>query len=302
MIWFIIAFMSILFLSFESLIDKLLVVNKEKSLDPLVASFFRNFAFFVIIAISGVLGVFGKMNFFATWIIFVLGAFWILNSLAYDFLLKNIEISRSSSITYIFPLLLLPLDILIFGEKFLPINVAGIFLLVLGSLTMSLSFSKGTLKNLFSWKVYLFLFIKFIILAFSLILFREYNILYGLNEVSFYFSVWIFVILTYLPIMFFKGKMRKIVKTASENKFLLKTFVSKSFDVGGSILSLIAITFTNMTKVEAVGSFFPLLVLIFAFIFQKLGFNLKENFSIKTTIQKIIGITLIIFGSIILIF
>ena len=301
MIWFVLAFMSVLFLSFESLIDKLLVVNKEKSLDPVVASFFRNFAFFAIIAVSGILGIFGQMDFFATWATFTLGAFWILNSLAYDFLLKNVEISRSSSITYIFPLLLLPLDILIFREKFLLINIIGISLLVLGSLTMSLSFSKGSFKNIFSWKVYLFLFIKFIILAFALILFREYNVSYGLNEISFYFSVWIFVILTYIPVMFFNGKIKKIIKTASENKFLLKTFVSKSFDVGGSILSLMALTYINMTKVEAVGSFFPLLVFAFAFILQKIGFNLKENFSTKITIQKIVGITLIIFGSIIMI-
>ncbi|MGV8162405.1 MAG: hypothetical protein ACP5N2_03695 [Candidatus Nanoarchaeia archaeon] len=301
MLWFFLAFLAVVFLSFETIIDKILVVGKEKTLDPVVASFFRNLAFFVAIALFGVLGIFGKMQFFVTLPIVILGALWIFSSLAYDFMLKNAEISRTSSISHIFPLLLLPLDVLFFGTKFTVLMIFAILVLVVGALLLSFSFSKKGIRSLFSKKLWLFLFIEFVLLAFSLILFKKYNIANGLNEVSFYFSVWLFVVITYLTVLVIRGGWRKVPRTATENGFLAKTFISKLFDAVGVILETRALIFASMTSVEVIGSLFPLVVFLLAFVFQQIGFNLKEEFSSRSVMSKLIGIALLIVGSLMMV-
>ncbi|MCH2189260.1 EamA family transporter [Candidatus Gracilibacteria bacterium] len=154
MTWYILVLISVVCEALESVIDKILVVAKETQIDAMIASFFRNLGFFIFVCIAGVIGIFGPMEFFVSPGIVLLGMIWIINSLIYDTLLKHAELSRFSGILFLFPLLLLILDIFLFGESFSLLQMCALGLLFYGAFQLSLDRSSGTHKSVFSLKIW----------------------------------------------------------------------------------------------------------------------------------------------------
>lgn len=293
MTWYLWAFWSMAVGSFEEVIDKAVILKRQKKIDPLVATFYRNFAFFGLTALVGILGVFGKLSFAFNIHFLILAVLWPLNSLGYDYFLRNVEVSRFSGVLHIFPLIFLFADKLFFQISFPPVQVVGVFALVVGATLFSFNAqakrSAFTLKGAF-WMamkvgVYAYLFVAFKMLGNSV------------NEVSFYFSIWLLVTAVYAVILLGTRKYKLLVKTASEGNFLPKTFLSKGFDLVSSIFYLEALSLASLTAVSAFMSFTPLVLLAVLFIasfFMKL--DLAEDFSRKTLILKVAATALLVIG------
>ncbi|MCH2189261.1 hypothetical protein MK079_05550 [Candidatus Gracilibacteria bacterium] len=139
--------------------------------------------------------------------------------------------------------------------------------------------------------------LKFLIYAIGFALFKWYHIHQGLNEISFYFSTWVFVMLTYICVICVVKKQTMIVSTAVQDGFLLKTLGAKFFDFLSGIFLLQAIALTTITSAKALQSILPLVILMMTFWIQRSGISLKEKFHL----HKYIGIGCIVVGSMLLI-
>lgn len=263
---------------FEEIIDKVVIIKKPTKIDPFVASFFRNFAFFVFTLIAGILMVFGKISFFFNINILILAILWPLNSLAYDYFLRNIELSRSQGVFYTFPFIFLFIENVFFHISYSYLQITGIILLVLGAIIFSFD---GSLKiPVFNLKSILWMFIKLATYAYFLIVYKMFE--NEVNEISFYFSTWIIVIAFYLIIIILTRKYKKLRQTAVSENFLKKTFLSKGCDFIASIFYLKALSLTTLTPLSALTSFSPIiLLLILLMISHFSNINVAEDFHVN---------------------
>ena len=284
------------FSTLENILDKAIVSKHETHLDSLVASFYRNFLFWIFAIIGGFIGIFGELHFFLTPLLVLTGIFWVFSSIIYDYFLKNIEVSRFAGLTYIFPLLLIFLDTLYFKESFSLWEIIGIFFLVLGATSLSLNFSENKIKQIFSKKVWLYFFISFFIGAIKYGLFKYYFNAGLINEISFYASVWLITCSTFILAIFALKKQHLLIPIAKYDNYLAKTSVSKFFDFLGSIFFLKAISTASLTSVHALSSVSPFMLLILVFILQKFGLNLDEDVSHHSLFIKIFAVILLCSG------
>lgn len=273
MVWYLWALLSTIFQGFESIIDKALVIEKEHSLDRLIASFYRNFAFWLFALIGAVSGLFGGMMVFFTLPLAIFALLHVGASLIYDHFLRSHEVSRFRSILYVFPFLLIFADNAIFSIEYGVIEFLGILFLLVGGFLVSYEN-----RGLFSAMDWLFFLADFLIGAFGYILFKWYNSAYGLNEVSFFANTWLLVTVFFAVFIIFTGKQTILVKTAREDGFLLKTLVSKCADFLHGFFFLRAISLSTVAKTYAVTAFFPLVLLIMVWLaVHMFGMDLKER-------------------------
>lgn len=295
MSWFFWAFLSLISSSLEEVIDKIIIIKEAKQLDPLISSFYRNVCFFFFVLFSGIIGIFGKVTFFWNVHIFILALCWPIHSLAYDYFLRNVELSRFQSVYYIFPFIYLFLDKMFFHTSYSLSGVTGLTLLVSGAFIFSLDSVHKISK--FTFKKLIWMIAAIIPYIYMLIIFK----LFGdqVNEVSFYFSIWSIVIIFYILLLFFSGNIKKLFKTATIQGFFKKTIFSKCFDFMSSIFYLRALLLTSLTNVSAITSFYPIVLLTILIVinfFTKI--DVGENFSPKIFVKKIIGAIIITIGAI----
>lgn len=293
MTWYIWAFLSMVAGSMEIIIDKVIVIKKPEKIDVFVATFYRNLGFFVVTAILGLIGIFGKLSFVFNLPFLILAILWPLNSFGYDYLLRKVEVSRFNGIFFTFPLIFIFIDDVFFHTSYQGIQILGAFLLVIGAILFSLKTTSEkspiTLKGLF-WIV-----IRIIPNVYLLVVYKMYST--SVNEVSFYFSVWLLLIAFYLLFIIFTSRYKKLKETAQADNFLVKTIVAKSFDSLCSIFYLEALAIASLTAVSAFTSFSPLVMLTMLLsisLFTKI--NTTEDFSKKTLILKIFATVILIAG------
>lgn len=300
MVWYVWVLLGVFFSSLERIIDKKLVINKERKLDGLLAAFYRNLAFYVFIIVLGLIGPFGEIKLFFVTLIIVWAFFHVFASIIYDYFLKTAEIVRYSSITFILPILLIFFDKYFFNIEYLVLEIIGVFVLVFGGYIVSLDVKKR--KSVFSSKQWALLFFSFLIGAAQYVIFKHYNRVLGINEVSFFVSTWVFVILFFVIGAFLTKKHKILIKTATKNNFFGKTLVSKFFDALAGLFFLKAIAESTVSKVYALESVLPLMTLLLVlFIVKIIGIDMKESFDRKDLLSKLLGVMLLSIGTYLLI-
>ena len=295
MTWYLWVFLSMIAGSFETVIDKVIVIKKPEKIDVLIATFYRNFGFFVLMTLVGFLGFFGELGFVFNIPFLILAIIWPLNSFAYDYFLRNIEVSRFNGIFYVFPLIFLFVDTVFFHGRYSTVQVVGILFLVLGAVLFSIEAT--TKKFIFSLKTLFWIFIRMIPQIYLLVVYKYYS--NSVNDVSFFFSVWAMLTVIYVVAIVVTKKYQKLKETALADQFLAKTFLAKGFDVLSSIFYLEAIGIASLTAVSAFNSFSPLIMLIVLLctsLFTRI--NIAEDFSRKTLVLKIIAAVTLITGGI----
>jgi len=279
--------------SLETIVDKVIITKEPEKIDILVGTFYRNFAFFILTIIIGLFGIFGKLSFVFNIHLLILAIICPLNSLAYDYFLRNVEVSRFNGIFYAFPIIFLFIEKIFLHKTFSVIQIIGTLLLVIGAILFSMEANKR--KFLLSWKALFWMLIRMIPIVYLFVTYKLYST--SINDVSFYFSIWAMLIIFYIFIILITKKYKKLKETAKSNNFLAKTFIAKGFDVFSSIFYLEALGIASLTAVSAIDSFSPLITLVLLIclsFFTKI--NISEDFSKKTLVLKIVATMTLIAG------
>jgi uncharacterized membrane protein len=293
MTWYFWALLSMISGAFEEVIDKVIIIKNPQKIDALVASFYRNFGFFFFTILAGILGIFGKMTFSFNIYLLILALVWPLHSLAYDYFLRNIELSRFQGILYAFPILFLFVDKIYFHINYSILQVIGVVLLVCGALIFS--FDSQQKKTVFSLKGIIGILIHATTYAYLLIAFKFTE--NSINEISFYFSAWLLVIIFYAILILITGKYKYLKETAITEGFLKRTFVSKGSDFLSSIFYLKALALATLTTVSAFSSFSPIILLIILLLLARFTkINSAENFSPQALYYKIAATGILALG------
>lgn len=130
----------------ENAVDKLAVL-RAYGLHSVVQTFYRVTVYVVIIAAVGMTGAVDDFAPLYDWRIPVLGFFGALVSLSYTYALAKIEVTSIATISYVSPVFFLLVDIFWVGANISPTQIAGISLLVLGGIGISLDGSSRKVKE-----------------------------------------------------------------------------------------------------------------------------------------------------------
>ena len=298
--WYVFVIMSLIFGSFEKIIDKKLIVNR-KNLDPLICSFIRNLCFYISILFIGFLGFFGKVEFFFSILIVIWSFFHVLASMTYDYLIKKNQIIKFEGINFLFFIFLIGVDKYFLNVDYSFLALFGALFLISGGVLISKNKSSQKNKKV-DYMNYLFFFYHFLIAVIQVYIFKYYNLNSGINEITFYTNTWVYVSLFFMLFILVKKKHILFFKISKENNFFLKIMFSKFFDSISGLFMLKAISLSSVSKVHLFGSISPIIFFLIVLIFTKiLKFNLEEDFSEKSFFRKLFGVILLGAGSFLII-
>jgi len=279
--------------SIEEVIDKAILVNRENDIDPLVATFYRNLAFFFFICLGGILEIFGSIKLAFSFHFILLALIWPFNSLAYDYFLRNVEVSRFNGFLYTLPVFFIFVDGFFFEAHYGILQIVGVFALVAGAVFFSIDFKNKKLvltRQGLGW-----LLLKMLAYIYLLIVFKMMGD--SVNEISFYFNAWLWVLFSYTLILLWTKKYQLLGETGRCRGFLLKTLLSKSCDFFSSIFYLQAQSLVSLTILSSFTSFSPvvtLTVVIAASLIFKI--NLKEQIAFRDVMYKAFATALLVIG------
>lgn len=298
--WQVYSLVGMFFSATEETIDKATMVG-SKTIDLLSAAWIRNtlsfgISLFAAITMSG--GAFPTIIISAP--IIFLGVLYGINALTYTILLKKVEITASSIMESFIPLAFLPIDLFIFGSHFLPRQIAGIFILVIGGIVffyrkkVNAALTKKQIGILLS----IFLF-DALLIGFESYLFKDYFTNLHLSEMDFLVNVWgaMFLFLTILVFLRYLYT-RKMPSIKMHRKYIWGSLASKTLDYGGSFFFLKALTVASTSQVTSMKVFYPAALLLVVLGTQKkLQVDLEEYLDRKSLIPKVLGIIIICCGA-----
>lgn len=295
--WQIFALGALILGEIEYVADKVIVVS-DKAIDSILASFYRNFVYFLLALLVGLTGIVGHIRIFLPWPVLVVAGLSVFSGIFYTYLLKKIEVTGSSAVTYAVPFLFLLVDVFVVKTHMSSLQILGIVLLILGGVGFVMDSQTRKLKPEYTkyiWGIFIF---DFIVTGAEFYTFRYYNAVQHLNEVSYMISIWLLVSIGLLALVFFQGKARQLYSTATHKHYLPKITLSKSFDVGSSLLWFHAISLTNISKVTSFDVFSPLILLVLVYITQNvLKFKVDERLDGPSLKQKALATAVLIVGA-----
>ncbi len=294
--WSLLAAGSLVLGAFGDTVDKIVVVS-DKAIDTLAATIWRNFVWGLWIGAFGLVGLFGTIEVSFSPLMVVIGILWTGNAIFYTYLLKRIEITSEAAISYAAPFLYLLIDVVILHLGLTTLQMLGILLLVTGGLMFVVVPGKFRFRKEFTplvWGIFLY--------NFALGVVEYYGFKYhfqgqGLNEPSFYFSLWIIMMIAFLPPLIIKKDHAALWRVAREKHYLWNVTISKGFDALASLLWLRAMILATISQVQALSALYPVILLGVVFVLQQeLGFKAEEEFSGKRLAFKLGGIALLAIG------
>lgn len=292
--WYVFTLLSTFAGSFERILDKRLLTGR-RSPDPLLASFYRNAAFFMIVSAFAFISR-GRISLLFNIPLIVWALLHVGTALAYDYFLRTTEIVRYNSLSFAFSLLILLFDKLIFGVSLAPHEIVG--LLVLGFGGCVISVDARSLRPALAAKQWVLLIIASVISGAEYFLFKYYSRTIQIDVPSFYVSVWLIVVLYLLIILLVKRRVPTIASLRQQKSFLAGTVLSKSIDAIAGLLSLYAVTLTTISNVYVLESLTPLSTFATAILLTKsFRWKLGESIDRHNLIYKACGVTLIAIGS-----
>lgn len=294
--WIFYALGSLFSESLETATDKIALV-KNKKIDSLAASFLRLLMVCGISGLVGILGILGPLKLLLLWPIILVGVMDAVASLAYTYLLKHIEATGTAIVSYFSPLLYLAVDTSLLKTHLLPLQIAGILLLVLGGIMFVFDPKKFRFKKEFTPIVWGLIAFNFIFGGVEYYSFKYYAGAHQLNEISFIFSFELVCIALLAAIVIGLGKYRAVWRGFTKTNYFGLVGISKSLDLACMYLWLHAITLASVSQVNATSSFYPLMLIAVVYLMQKL-FKLKaeEKFSRGHLAFKLVAVVLLCAG------
>jgi drug/metabolite transporter (DMT)-like permease len=295
-----IALLALFFEACDEAIDKIAIV-KHKGIDLFAATFWRNLINFGWIAIFVASGLFGGLTFLISWPVVLLGIIFMGDAFFYTYLLKKIEISSQAALSYATPALYLIIDAFLFKLHFSAFQVLAILLLVAGGMLFTVDTKKGGIRKEFTPRVWIILVYYFLSGAVEYYSFKYYFPAYHLNEVSYFFNTYLVMIVIFIVMIVLQNRWKAVRAAAHDHHYLAKVTLSKFFDAAQSCLWLYAIALATVSQVEAVGSFYPLLLVAVVFIIQNVfGYKAEEEFKGGRLYLKIVAVVVLCVGGLLL--
>lgn len=300
--WFFLSLVATFLWALVNLVDKYLVVNysgKERSSGSLVL-----FSSLVGVAACFFIGIFTHGIFAISLLdkalLISIGAFSICWIILYLFTLEIEDVSAAVPWMLTIPVFGYILSYFFLGETLMRMQLLGAGVIFFGAIILSVDFSK--IHILFKKRVALYMLLACLI--------------YAINGVIFKFiasadSFWIASFWEYLGlglggifIFLFIGNYRQdfISNIRTSGKFIFSVNIgSEITTIIGNLLTNYALLLAPVALVYMIGSFQPVMVLLLTFFSTKFWPKIiRENFSHKIIIPKIIAITFMLVGSVIL--
>jgi len=291
--WFLISIGGYSLLAIEAVITKILLTNRIKS--------WQLYSFFVgLLSLSSLLFVFSGLKWFG-WFLFAQSLLTgLIFFLALIFLYKSLEQSSASRVFVLYGAMItlgsFVLGHFLLGERFLAINVLGVFFLLIGGFFISYKIHE---KRLFS--TYKNVILSGLLMAVALIMMKD--LFDRQNFVTGYIFSRLGVFISAMGMLFFP-QVRRVVKKSfskenkkSSQKNAVLVLGSKIVAGIGSIMVNYSISLGSVALVSALVSVQYLLTFIFTVIlsifFQSL---IKEKATWQNISFKLIGTAFIIIG------
>lgn len=301
--WFFIALAAPFLWALVNISDKYLVANfssgKERSsgalvlFSSLIGLLVASIIFFFTPGISGI-SLLDKI------LLIFIGALSVIGVIFYLFALEMEEASAVVSWMLIIPVFGYLLGYGIMGEMLTKKQLLGMFIVLIGSAILSLDFNQ--IKIIFKRKIMTYMILSGIVYAINGVIFKF---------VTFDGSFWISSFWEYLGlgitgilILFFIKPYRQNFTSMMKKGGLFifsVNLVSEITTILGNLLTKYALLIAPVALVYLVSAFQPLAVLLLTFFSTKFFPKIvTENFSKKIIIPKLIAITIMILGSVIL--
>ena len=207
------------------------------------------------------------------------------------------DVSRALPIMKTSPIFVAVLAAIFLAERLSLINYAGIVLVVIGGLVMSIK----NVRN-FSWHAP----VKYAILTaivYSITLLIRKFILGNFDFISLFF--WVSVGQFLFSFLLFSKKTTRTNTLKFFNlrkKYLLTYLVSQIIAKIGSLFNIMALSLGSASLIATVGAIQPLFVLLFATLISIFAPHIiKEDLAKENFLLKLMGILLIIFGTLFII-
>lgn len=277
MMWQLYALMAIGSNCLENITDKRAM---RRPIDPDVASLIRVALYCVLVVpISAVIG--QPATWFCSPGIIASGLSGAFIAAAYTLVMKRVDVTALSVLSYTAPLIFLVIDNAI-GYSFTMTQVLGIIGLVIGGIGFALN---GRLK-LDAGSICL-LFLMLSLSGGQSYYLQHLHKTEGLSAISFYANVWgwagIFLAINVLA----RGKWSLLLSPDALAYAKLST-VAKSFDSLTSVFAGMALTMTTVAQFSSMEVFYPPMMLCFACIAQQvMGIDLGEQFDKHTMGRKV---------------
>lgn len=293
--WQLYALGALIFQAGEEIVDKIVVIS-DLAIDTLVATFYRNAAYFLIALVVGLSGILGPMTFLLSWPIVLVGLFFIGSALFYTYLLKHIELTGASALGYTRPIIFLLVDVWILKADFTGAQIIGVLLLIAGGLLFVVNPLTRRLKSEYTPYIWLIFLYETISYAAEFYIFMYYADK-GLNEISFVFSTNVVMMIGLALITLWKGTWTNIKALVGHHHYLLKMLLSKGCDFINVILLYNALKLATVSQVSAVEAFYPLILLAALYILQQdWKFKTGEKFDRVNLAQKSFGTIVLVVG------
>lgn len=295
--WQIFTIGALIFNAAEITADKIIMVANRK-FDTLVTSFYRNFVFFAISLAVGVSGLVGALHFRFEWSLLLVAALGLTRSIFYTILLKKVEMTGAAAIGYVTPFLFLMTDVLIIRAPISIVQNLGILLLICGGVLFVIDPLTRRLKPQYTKYIMAILLFDAITSGAQYYVFKHYAAGQDLNEISFMVSVWLWVAVGLLVMVIVSKKLHLLYQIATHNNYLRNITISKSFDVGNSLLWFHALSLATVSQVNSYTALEPLILLGILFMAQRLfKFKTDEDFAITSLFQKTIATIILVIGA-----
>lgn len=294
--WILFAIASLFFQAVEEAVDKIAIV-KDKTIDLFAATVVRNFLFWLWIAVFGIAGFLGSLKIMLTWPILLLAVILIGGGFFYTYLLKKIELTESAALSYVSPALYLIIDAALLKLNFTWLQAMGILLLTAGGMLFVINVKGGGIKEEFTPQVWAIFVYNFLISGVQYYSFKYFFETQGLNEVSYYFNIWLVMLVMFLVIALVQNRWSALWRAAREHLYFDKMLLSKGCDAFAAYLWLHALTLASVSQVNAIGSIYPLILIGSLYLLQNVfKFKAEENFSKGALSLKLVAVALLCIG------
>ena len=283
----------------ENVIDKAAFV-RDAHVDDIVATFWRQIAFFVLTLAVGIAGWMGPIHFFFSWELFGMCMLTVLSALAYTYMLRHVEVTGIALETYFLPLVFLVIDVPLILVSFSATQIFGIVLLSLGGFAFAYNVHTHRMRREYSLIVWGIFALWMVHDGVQFYLFKHLNATEGVNEVSFYASAWAIVIAVLFMYVAARRRTHRLF-SAPALKYIPMTAFAKMFDVAAALMWARALSGAAVSQVAAVGAMQPVVMLAVAFLVQKeTRFNIREHLGRAHLPWKVGGVALLSLGTFLL--
>ena len=290
-LWIVFALLSAFVIAIVNVVDK--VIIKDEMKDTKLAAVVIGLIAFVIYSIVGLFAGISIPSLNILVLALVVGALDIFTIILYFKALKRDEVSRVVPVMATIPIFVLILAVLFLGERFLPLQYLGIFLIAFGAFLISV---REKLHQVVLSKAFGIILFASFVAAISSVLAKSVLTPDNVFNILFWFGLGGGII-SGIILLFHHPHIREKARAGIKHLVWIS-----ALGVLASLLLIYAIANGPVSLVMAFYEVKPLFVLLLVLLFSKAypGF-LKEKMSKRIVVQKLMAILLIVVGSLLLV-